>query len=56
MVLKIIAFEWIYFSNGWNRFDFFDVIAAIFDIILKNLNSTSFMCTLAENVIDDAYA
>ena len=41
MVLKMIAFEWSYFSNGWNRFDFFVVIAAIFDIILKNLNSTS---------------
>jgi hypothetical protein len=41
MVLKMIAFEWSYFSNGWNRFDFFVVIAAIFDIVLKKLNSNS---------------
>lgn len=39
MVLKLIAFGGSYFNYGWNNFDFFVVCAAIFDIILNNLNS-----------------
>ena len=39
MILKLVAFGWSYFSNGWNRFDFFVVLSAIFEIILKNLDS-----------------
>jgi hypothetical protein len=40
MVLKMIAFGKSYFSNGWNKFDFFVVMAAIFDIVLNNLNGS----------------
>jgi len=39
MILKLIAFGSSYFNYGWNKFDFFVVCAAIFDIILNNLNS-----------------
>jgi hypothetical protein len=39
MILKLIAFGGSYFNYGWNKFDFFVVCAAIFDIILNNLNS-----------------
>ena len=41
MILKLIAFGKTYFNNGWNKFDFFVVCAAIFDIILNNMNSES---------------
>jgi len=40
MILKMIAFGTSYFDNGWNKFDFFVVMAAIFDIILNNLNAS----------------
>ena len=39
MVLKLVAFGGTYFNYGWNKFDFFVVCAAIFDIILNNMNS-----------------
>lgn len=39
MILKLIAFGRSYFNYGWNKFDFFVVCAAIFDIILNNMNS-----------------
>jgi hypothetical protein len=40
MVLKLIAFGVSYFNNSWNKFDFFVVMAAIFDIVLNNLNAS----------------
>ena len=39
MVLKLVAFGGTYFNYGWNKFEFFVVCAAIFDIILNNMNS-----------------
>jgi len=33
-ILKIIAFGGSYLHNNWNRFDFFVVLASIFDIVL----------------------
>lgn len=33
-ILKLIAFGKSYFSNNWNRFDFFVVAASIFDVML----------------------
>ncbi len=39
MVLNLVAFGGTYFNYGWNKFDFFVVCAAIFDIILNNMNS-----------------
>jgi hypothetical protein len=39
MILKMIGFGLSYFKNGWNRFDFFVVMAAIIDIFLNNLNN-----------------
>ena len=39
MVLKLIAFGGSYFNYSWNNFDFFVVCAAIFDIILNNIDS-----------------
>lgn len=41
MSLKIIAFGTSYFDYGWNKFDFFVVIAAVFDIVLNNMNSNA---------------
>lgn len=41
MILKIIAFGTTYFDNSWNKFDFFVVNAAIFDIILNNINASA---------------
>ena len=38
-VLKLIGFGYSYFSLNWNRFDFFVVLASIFDIILNNVQS-----------------
>lgn len=34
MVLKMIGFGWTYFNTGWNRFDFFVVMASLLDIVL----------------------
>jgi len=39
--LKLIAFGASYFENGWNRFDFFVVIASVFDITLNIIGSSS---------------
>ena len=39
MILKMIGFGLSYFKNNWNKFDFFVVIVAIFDIILNNINN-----------------
>mmetsp|Transcript_25092 Transcript_25092/g.33647 ORF Transcript_25092/g.33647 Transcript_25092/m.33647 type:complete len:83 (+) Transcript_25092:380-628(+) len=33
--LKIFVFGFAYFKTSWNKFDFFVVIASIFDIILS---------------------
>jgi hypothetical protein len=33
-ILKLIAFGKSYFSNNWNRFDFFVVAASLFDVLL----------------------
>lgn len=41
MIIKMIAFGKSYFDNGWNKFDFFVVNAAIFDIVLNNMNSNA---------------
>lgn len=41
MVLKMIAFGVSYFDNGWNKFDFFVVNAAIFDIVLNNIDASA---------------
>jgi len=38
MILKMIGFGLGYFKNNWNKFDFFVVIAAIFDIVLDNID------------------
>ena len=38
-VLKLIGFGYSYFSLNWNIFDFFVVLASIFDIILNNVKS-----------------
>jgi hypothetical protein len=34
-ILKLIAFSTSYFSNSWNKFDFFVVCASIFDFLLE---------------------
>lgn len=36
-ILKLIAFGKSYFKNSWNKFDFFVVVASIFDVLLKFL-------------------
>lgn len=36
-ILKLFAFGKSYFKNAWNQFDFFVVIASLFDILLKAL-------------------
>ena len=43
--LKLIAYDITYFSNGWNRFDFFVVIASVLDIAMSfvTTSSTSFL-------------
>ena len=33
-ILKLFAFGWSYYGPGWNKFDFFVVIASIFDIFM----------------------
>jgi hypothetical protein len=38
-IIKITAFGYSYFSLNWNKFDFFVVLASIFDIILNNIKS-----------------
>ena len=36
-ILKLIAFGNTYFNNSWNKFDFFVVIASLFDLALEIL-------------------
>jgi hypothetical protein len=36
-IMKLMAFGKSYFNNSWNQFDFFVVVASIFDIIIKAL-------------------
>lgn len=38
-LLKITGYGWSYFSDNWNRFDFFVVIASILDLMLLFSNS-----------------
>lgn len=38
-ILKLIAFDWSYFETGWNRFDFFVVVASLLDIGLELLDT-----------------
>lgn len=33
-LLKLIAYGNTYFNNGWNKFDFFVVVASVFDILM----------------------
>jgi hypothetical protein len=40
-VFKLIAFGKSYFSNGWNKFDFFVVIASLLDIAMSQLDAAS---------------
>ena len=37
---KLVAFGTSYFSNAWNKFDFFVVVSSIFDILLKQIGSS----------------
>jgi hypothetical protein len=39
MVLKMIGFGWTYFNTGWNRFDFFVVLASLLDVVLLFFNA-----------------
>lgn len=39
-ILKIAAFGFRYFKNGWNRFDFFVVVSSIFDIVMAELTTS----------------
>ena len=34
-ILKMIAYGSTYFSDAWNKFDFFVVMASIFDVVLS---------------------
>ena len=38
-VLKLIAYGDTYFNNSWNQFDFFVVIASIFDVFMDIVGS-----------------
>jgi len=37
--LKIIGYGLSYFRNGWNQFDFFVVVASLFDVVMDLLPS-----------------
>ena len=41
-VLKLIAYGKSYFNNSWNKFDFFVVIASLFDVVMNVLGESSF--------------
>lgn len=41
MVLKMIAFGATYFNTGWNKFDFFVVMASLLDIVLLFFNANA---------------
>lgn len=40
MVLKMIGFGMTYFNTGWNRFDFFVVLASLLDVVLLFFNAS----------------
>ena len=40
--LKLIAYGRSYFKNSWNKFDFFVVVASIFDVMMENMGENSF--------------
>ena len=40
--LKLIAYGKTYFNNTWNKFDFFVVVASIFDVLMEIMGSDSF--------------
>ena len=37
-LIKLVAYDLSYFHTGWNRFDFFVVIASILDLIIANID------------------
>jgi hypothetical protein len=37
--LKLIAYGETYFNNSWNRFDFFVVVASVFDVLMDIIGS-----------------
>jgi len=37
--LKLIAYADTYFNNSWNKFDFFVVVASIFDVLMDIVGS-----------------
>lgn len=41
MVLKMIAFGSTYFNTGWNKFDFFVVMASMLDVVLLFFNANA---------------
>ena len=41
MIFKMIAFGSTYFNTGWNKFDFFVVMASLFNIALLFLNTSA---------------
>ena len=41
-ILKLIAYGKTYFKNSWNQFDFFVVIASVFDLVLINIDMQNF--------------
>lgn len=41
-VLKLFAFGNTYFNNTWNKFDFFVVVASLFDVLMEVMGSDSF--------------
>ena len=40
--LKLIAYGNSYFDNSWNKFDFFVVVASLFDVAMSVLGTSSF--------------
>ena len=40
--LKLIAYGGSYFSNSWNKFDFFVVVASGVDILMDSIGTTGF--------------
>jgi hypothetical protein len=41
-VLKLIGYGGSYFNNAWNKFDFFVVVASLFDVVMSVLGESSF--------------
>ena len=40
--LKFMAYGNTYFKNSWNKFDFFVVVASLFDVLMEFMGSDSF--------------